>query len=121
VVNVRFTRGPLGSLFASQAAGIWVPESNFVAFGTEGVLTLGGMHGALTLHQSDLPDRKQVLLEKNGDSFEVMIGRYLDTVFGDTENPSPGIVGRENLAVVLAAYEAARQGKEVPLETAVVA
>jgi predicted dehydrogenase len=119
VVNLRFRHGPLGSLFASQAAAIWVPEANLVAFGTEGVLTLGGTYGALALHRSDVPDRKQVLLEKNGDSFAVMIGRYLDTVFGDTENPSPGAVGHEDLSVVLAAYEAARQGKEVPLETAV--
>jgi predicted dehydrogenase len=118
VVNVRFASGPIGSLFASQAVGAWVPEANFIAFGTEGALTLGGTQGALVLHRSDIPDRKQVLLEKKGDAFAVMIGRYLDTVFGDSENPSPGSVGRENLSVVLAAYEAARQGKEVPLETA---
>jgi predicted dehydrogenase len=114
-VTVRFRGGHIGSLFTSQAAGAWVPEANFIAFGTEGALTLGGTHGALTLHRHDLPERKQVLREKNGDPFAVMIGRYLDTVFGDIENPSPGNVGRENLSVVLASYEAARLGMEIRL------
>ncbi|MES2460176.1 MAG: Gfo/Idh/MocA family oxidoreductase [Armatimonadota bacterium] len=115
VVNVRFSEGPLGSLFTSQAAGVWLPEASFIAFGTEGAITLGGTGGALVLHRSDLPDRRQVLLEKNGDAFAVMIGRYLDTLFGDIENPSPASAGRENLSVVLAAYEAARQGREIIL------
>jgi predicted dehydrogenase len=115
-VAVRFSEGPLGTLFASQAVGAWIPEANFIAFGTEGALTLGGSQGALVLHRRDLPDRKRVLLEKNGDAFAVMIGRYLDTVSGVSGNPAPGTVGRENLRVVLAAYESARQGKEVLLD-----
>ncbi len=115
VVNLRFAGGPLGSLFTSQASGVWIHDANFIAFGTEGTLTLGGTGGALVLHRHDLPDRRQVLLEKNGNSFAVMTGRYLDTVFGVGGNPSPGSVGRENLAVVLAAYESARLGREVVL------
>jgi UDP-N-acetyl-2-amino-2-deoxyglucuronate dehydrogenase len=113
VVNARFRSGALGSLFTSQAVGAWLPEANCIAFGTEGALTLGGNQGALVLHRHDLPDRRQPLLEKNGDPFAVMAGRYLDTVLGATENPSPGRVGRENLAVVLAAYESADKGREV--------
>ena len=115
VVNARFAGGHLGTLFASQAAGIWVPDAHFVAFGTEGALTLGGPLGALTLHRPDLPDRKQVLLERNGDPFAVMVSRYLDTVLNSSPNVSPGAVGRENLAVVLAAYESAEQGREVEI------
>jgi predicted dehydrogenase len=67
------------------------------------------------LHRPDLPDRKQVLLEHGGDAFAVMIGRYLDAVVDGERNPSPAEVGRENLRVVLAAYESARLGREVPL------
>jgi predicted dehydrogenase len=113
ILNARFTGGHLGTLFTSQAAGIWVPEANFIAYGTEGALTLGGTHGALALHRPDLPDRKEVLLERNGDSFAAMIGRYLDTVVDGAPSVSPGSVGKDNLAVVLAAYESVKRKQEV--------
>ena len=116
VVNFRFEGGHLGTLFSSQAAGVWVPGPSFVAFGTEGVLTVGGPQGALVLHRPDLPDRREVLLEQGGDSFAVMIGRYLDTVLDGAPNPSPGEAGRENLKIVLAAYESARLGREVGVD-----
>ena len=45
-----------------------------------------------------------------------MGGRYLDTVLDGAPNPAPGEAGRENLRVVLAAYEAARTGREVEVE-----
>jgi predicted dehydrogenase len=115
VLNVRFADGPLGTLFSSQAAGIWTPGASVVVYGTEGVLTLGGPHGALALHRPDLPDRKEVLRERDGDGFAAMTGRYLDAVLSGAENPSPGGVGRENLRVVLAAYESAERGAEVRL------
>jgi predicted dehydrogenase len=116
VVNARFSGGQLGTLFSSQATGVWFPGASFVAFGTAGVLTLGGPHGALSLHRADLPDQRAVLLEAHDDSFAVMIGRYLDTVLDGATNPSPGQVGRENLRVVLAAYESARLGREVGVQ-----
>lgn len=117
VVNLRFAEdGRLGTLFSSQAAGIWTPNPGFVAFGTEGVLSLGGPLGALVLHRPDLPEKREVLLAEGGDSFAEMTRRYLDTVLNGAPNPSPGEVGRENLRVVLAAYESERQGREVAVE-----
>ena len=120
VVNARFDGGQLGTLFSSQATGVWFPGASFVAFGTTGVLAIGGpqggSHGVLSLHRADLPDQRAVLLEAQDDSFVVMIGRYLDTVLDGTPNPSPGEIGRENLRVVLAAYESARLGREIRLE-----
>jgi predicted dehydrogenase len=116
VVNVRFNGGQLGTLFSSQATGVWFPGASFVAFGTAGVLTIGGPHGALSLHRADLPDQRALLLEAHDDLFVVMIGRYLDTILNGAANPSPGEVGRENLRVVLAAYESARLGREVRVE-----
>jgi len=120
VVNARFEGGQLGALFSSQATGVWFPGASFVAFGTEGVLTIGGPFGgqqaALSLHRADLPGQRAVLLEAHDDSFAVMIGRYLDTVLNGAANPSPGEVGRANLRVVLAAYESARLGREVRVE-----
>lgn len=110
---VRFDGGAVGTLFASQAVGTWAPLPNFTAFGTEGALTLGGPSGGLTLHRPDLPDRQEALLERRGGGFEAMIGGYLDTVVGGQRNPSPGETGRENLRVVLAAYESAQTGRDV--------
>lgn len=116
VVNARFAGGHLGTLFSSQAAGIWLPGANFVAFGTEGVLTLGGPHGALALHRPDLPERRETLLERNGDVFAAMIGAFLDTVQEGAPNPAPVTVGTDNLRVVLAAYESDRLGREIRLD-----
>jgi predicted dehydrogenase len=111
-VNFRFDGGHLGTLFSSQAAGIWFPGASFIAFGTEGVLALGGPDGALTLHRPDLPSQRSVLLEDQADPFVAMIGHYLDTVLDGAPNLSPGAIGRENLRVVLTAYESARLGRE---------
>jgi len=115
-VNFRFDGGHLGTLFSSQAVGIWFPGASFIVFGTEGVLAVGGPYGSLTLHRPDLPSQRSVLLEALEDPFVAMIGQYLDTVLGGAPNPSPGAVGRENLRVVLAAYESARLGREVRVE-----
>ena len=80
------------------------------------MLAHGGPYGVLTLHRTDLPDRREVLLERKEDPFAIMIGRYLDTVLDGAPNPSPGEVGREDLRVVLAAYESAQAGKEIRLD-----
>lgn len=116
VVNFRFAGGHLGSLVSSHAVGIWSPYPTLSVFGTEGMLAFGGPHGSLMLHRTDLPERRETLLERSGDPFTVMIGRYLDTVLDGAPNPSPGEDGREVLRVVLAAYESARTGCEVRLD-----
>jgi predicted dehydrogenase len=115
VMNARYVGGHLGTLFSSQAAGIWLPEAHCIAFGTEGALALGGTQGALVLHRPDLPERREVLLAEHTDSFTAMVGCYLDTVLENAPNPSPASVGRANLAVVLAAYQSAEQHREISL------
>ncbi len=113
-VAVQFAGGAVGTLFSSQAVGTWVPGPLLTVSGTEGALTLGG-GAALTLHQPDLPDRKEVLLAEDGNSFAAMIGAYLDTVLLGTENLSPGEAGRQDLALVLAAYQSANEKCQVSL------
>ena len=117
-LTVRFEEGHLGTLFSTQAAGTWVPQPGLTVYGTEGALTLGGPLGALVLHRPDLPDRREVLIKDRPDDFAVMIGRYLDTVLEGAPNPASGEAGRENLRVVLAAYEAARLGRVVRVASA---
>jgi predicted dehydrogenase len=115
VVNLRFESGALGSLFSSQAVGSYQYAGAAVVFGTEGVLTFGGPHGALTLYKHGLPEGREVLLETWGHSFANMANRYLDTVLNSAPNPSPGESGRENLRLVLAAYESEDSGREIRL------
>lgn len=115
-LHARFAGGQLGAMFASQAAGVWYPGATFVVFGTAGVLALGGMFGGVTLHRADLPDQGEVLLAPGADVFAAMTGRYLDTVLDGAPNPSPPELGRENLRVVLAAYESDRLGRAVRLD-----
>lgn len=116
MLNLRFHGGHLGSMFSTHASGVWPPYPNVMVIGTEGTLAHGGHHGALTLHRRDLPEGREVLLDQRGDPFATMIGRYLDTVLDGAPNPSPGQVGRDNLQLVLAAYESARTGREVVLD-----
>jgi predicted dehydrogenase len=116
VVNARFVDGHLGTLFSSHAAAVWLPQANFIAFGTEGVLLLGGPRGALVLHRKGGDREGEVLLQERGDHFGEMTGCYLDTVLEGAPNPSPPSVGRDNLRVVLAAYESDRTGREVKVE-----
>ena len=116
-LTLRFAGGHLGSLFSSQAVGIWYPGAPLTVLGTEGALVLGHWGDPpLTLHRPDLPDRREVLLERdrNSDGFATMIGRFLDAIEG-MPNPSPGEVGREDLRVVLAAYRSEETGREVVL------
>jgi predicted dehydrogenase len=114
VVSIQFAGGHLGTLFSSQAVGTWVSGPGLSAFGTEGALTLGG-GAALTLHRPDLPERKEVLLERDGNSFTAMVGAYLDAVQNGTENLSPGEAGREDLQLVLAAYRSEAEGQQIRL------
>lgn len=113
-VAVQFTGGPVGTLFSSQASGAWVPNPGLTAFGTEGALTMGG-GAALTLYRPDLPERKEVLLQSDGDLITAMIGSYLDVVQNGATNPSPGEAGREDLQIVLAAYQSAAEGRQISL------
>ena len=47
-----------------------------------------------------------------------MIGSYLDTVLDGADNLSPGEAGREDLQLVLAAYQSAAKGQQIRLTSA---
>lgn len=116
-VNFLYEAGHIGQLFSSQAVGIWYPGPGFAVFGTEGVLTIGGLFGGLVVHDPHHPDRRETLLDQGswGDSFGIMIGHYLDAALDGAPNLSPGEVGREDLRIVLAAYRSAELGRTVRL------
>jgi len=116
VVNLHYEEGHLGSLFSSQAAALWYPGPGFAAFGTKGILTIGGPYGALVLHQEGLPDRQKVLLTERVDAWAAMAGHYLDVIFNGVENLAKAEEGREDLRVVLAAYQSAEEERRISLQ-----
>jgi predicted dehydrogenase len=115
IVTIRFADGHLGSLYSTQACGMWAPTPLLAAYGTEGVITVRGPHGALALHRHDLPNRVEVIQEARDDIFAPMIDAFLRTVIDHAPNPSPAEEGRANLQFVLAAYESERLGREIEL------
>ncbi|MGI4787827.1 MAG: Gfo/Idh/MocA family protein [Janthinobacterium lividum] len=114
-LSLQFQGGHIGTLFSSQAVGIWVPGPGLTVFGTEGALTLSGGPNGLTLHRHDLPAHSEVLPINDINSFEAMIGSYLDTVLDGADNLSPGEAGREDLQLVLTAYQSAAEGQQIRL------
>ena len=110
-LSVRYRAGHLGTLFSSHASGTWFPDAACSVFGTEGILTLGGSHGALALHKKG--GGKEVIIQDRENPFATMVGRYLDSVVDGAPSASPPEVGREALSVVLAAYESARTRAEI--------
>jgi predicted dehydrogenase len=112
----RFADGHIGTLFSTQAAGLAAPQSGFTFYGTEGSLTLDRLGSALVLHPRGGEAQREVLAEPCRDVFAAMVGSYLDTVLEGEPSVSPGSVGRENLRIVLAAYESVRTGREVRLD-----
>jgi predicted dehydrogenase len=110
VVNLRYRGGHLGTLLSTQAAGTWFPGPSLVAYGTEGILTIGGPFGALVLHTSD---GKEVLIEERKDAFVEMVSHYLDVVLNGTPSRSDAKVAMTDLRVVLACYRSADEGRWV--------
>ncbi|HEY0867023.1 MAG TPA: Gfo/Idh/MocA family oxidoreductase [Fimbriimonas sp.] len=112
----RYSNGALGTFLSTHASALWPPSPSFVAFGTEGLLTIGGPYEALVLHRKDLPDRRKVLLEKREDLFATMVGGYLDAVLEGAPNPSTAEQGMREMQVALAAYRSAETGTAVRVE-----
>jgi predicted dehydrogenase len=111
----RFKNGILGELFASAASPSSPPENNFTVLGTKGALAVNGPDGALSVYKSDLPGKRSVLMDNyiHQDSYTGEIKDFVLSVSGRKKPEIPGEEGREDLRVVLAAYESARTGREV--------
>lgn len=112
-LSLRFQSGALGTLFTSHASAQWMPEAHCMVFGTDGLLALGGKHGALTLYRRG--QAPEVIVEHRSNVFHSMIARYLDLVVDGAASASPARVGREALEVVLAAYRSAAERREVTI------
>jgi predicted dehydrogenase len=113
---LRFKNGALGTLYSTQATSLWYTAPNYAVFGTEGHITMGGVPYAVILHKKDLPDEQELLLDARKNPFVAMASDFLDAVLDNVPVTSTAKDGREDLRLVLAAYESDRLQKAIFLD-----
>jgi predicted dehydrogenase len=117
VLNFRFAGGHLGLLFACHAARGRGTAPLLTVFGTEGCLNVevyGGDH-LLMLHRPGQPPEGILERGTGWRAYHRLIEHFLDVIQrGEPLRATPED-GRENVRVVLAAYESARTGREISL------
>jgi len=115
ILNLRYTAGPLGQLFACHAARGRGAAPLLTIFGTEGCLTVDahGENRGLVFFRPGQPEEIVNPEHSWHHGYERLIGHFLDVVQnGATLHATPED-GRENVRLILAAYESARTGREV--------
>ncbi|MBC7529034.1 MAG: Gfo/Idh/MocA family oxidoreductase [Chthonomonadaceae bacterium] len=118
VVNLRYKAGFFGQLFATHASKGRGASPMMTVFGTEGCLSLEAYGGgeSVVLFKPDTP-KKVLLAEMHWwDTFVSETEHFLDVVQKGVPLKSTTHDARENLKVVLAAYESAKTGQLVEIE-----
>lgn len=120
VLNLRYEGGHCGQLFACHATRGRGASPSVTVFGTEGCLSIdafGESNGLVVFGPSG--ERTVVRAEPSwAGAYERAISHFIDVVQeGDPLVATPED-GRENVRVVLAAYESARRGSEVSISGA---
>ncbi len=117
VLNLRYVGGHLGQLFASHAARGRGAAPLMTIFGTEGCLTLDahGERRGLLLFRPGQPEEVLCTEYSWHTGYERLIGHFLDVVQDGAPLHATPQDGRENVRLVLAAYQSARTGREVEL------
>lgn len=117
VLNFRFAAGHLGTMFACHAARGRGAAPMLTVFGTEGSLSLDafGAEKAIALFLPGAPVEYLGLRSAWQDTFNREIEHFLDVIQNGAVLRATPEDGRENLKVVLAAYESARTHREVVL------
>ena len=116
IINLRYAGGHYGQVFACHSTQGRGAGPFMTLYGTEGVITL------------DAPGRDSILLSRPGQevhseswpsswqsSFVREAAHFLDVLQNGVPLRATPQDGRENLRLVLAAYESARTGQEVAL------
>jgi len=117
VLNLRFAAGHCGQLFACHATRGRGASPSVTVFGTEGCISLdafGEGHGLVYFPASGghEPIRKEHTWNS---TYERAISHFIDVVRDGAPLTATPQDGRENVRLVLAAYESARTGREVSL------
>ena len=117
VLNFRFVGGHLGQIFACHASRGRGASPLLTVFGMEGCLSIEALGGnqALMLFPNGKP--AEVLMEKHDwhGTFARQTRHFLDVIQEGVPLRSTPEDGRENVRVILAAYESVRTGREVTL------
>jgi predicted dehydrogenase len=120
ILNLRYAAGPLGQLFACHAARGRGAAPLLTVFGTEGCLTLDayGEGRGLVLFRPGQPEEVVNTEHSWHHGYERLIGHFLDVVQQGVPLRATPEDGRENVRLILAAYESARTGREVAVNPA---
>ncbi|HLK59097.1 MAG TPA: Gfo/Idh/MocA family oxidoreductase [Chthonomonadaceae bacterium] len=116
-VNIRYTEGHVGQIFACHATRGRGASPLMTVFGTEGCLTLdawGGEKGLMLFLPGKEPEVLVGASSWNA-GYERLLGHFLDVIQQGIPLRATPEDGRENVRLVLAAYESARTRREVAL------
>jgi predicted dehydrogenase len=115
VLNLSFAGGHCGQLFACHATRGRGASPSVTLFGSEGCLSLdafGEGHGLVLFPGSGGHEPIRTEASWNS-SYERAISHFIDVVTTGAPLRATPQDGRENVRLVLAAYESARTGREV--------
>ncbi len=117
VLNFRFAAGHLGQMFACHASRGRGGSSILTVFGTEGCLTLDAYHAEAPVLLFAHGGEREAFAVSNSwsQSFALEIAHFLDVIQNGVPLQSTPADARENLKVILAAYESARTGQEIEI------
>ncbi len=117
VLNLRYKAGHFGQLFATHASRGRGASPMMTVFGTEGCLTVEA-HGSGSVVLFQPNETPEVLLETMHwwDTFIGETEHFLDVILRGIPLKATPQDARENLKVVLAAYESAKTGRLVEIE-----
>ena len=118
VLNFRFAAGHVGQMFACHASRGRGGSCILTVFGTGGCLTLDAYHGEapVLLFPPGGPMEPFAVSNSWSSSFVAEIAHFLDVIQNGVPLLSTPADARENLKVILAAYESARTGHEVEIK-----
>ncbi len=115
-LSFRFEGGHFGQMFASHASRGRGASPVITVFGTEGCLSVEPFGGGSVVLFPREGDRETLLAEHYWQAtFDNEVSHFLDVIRDSVALYSTPEDGRENIRVVLAAYESAKSGREVGL------
>ena len=116
IVNLRYAGGHYGQIFGCHSTQGRGAAPFMTVYGLEGVLSLDAYKGeSITLFKKGQEPQTESLPSSWQSSFVREVTHFLDVLQNGEPLRARPEDGRENLRLVLAAYESARTGQEIKL------